>query len=366
MQIKLFAALDGQGNVRFVTEVPRGAACDCFCPMCASPLVAKQGAINDWHFAHEASQERVECAVGAANMIRRIAAEWLRAQGAPALPKYSQQIGVKSMFSVVTRNVEWDAQMQRETLQWDTSGGQSAPFVSGRLSTGVPFDAAVVVEDQTPKLFPPTDQISAHLYFWVPMPVQADLAKRIYLEQHIRNRGKWIWRSHPDHRGAIAQARRDAQVEADAVSSEAHAKLRRLRESFARSQEMAQAAAKQRVEDQNEQRRRLIEEMARPDNSASWAPNRKPKTSFVLYQLKDDQGTWVMYTRFDGTHWLVPLPAFDGWDESLPASIGHARPDQVAYHLTNQPGAAIFLAGRASAVRSSSDPFEIEALVGLR
>ena len=40
---QLFAALDAQGQIRFVGDVARGAACGCFCPVCASPLIAKLG-----------------------------------------------------------------------------------------------------------------------------------------------------------------------------------------------------------------------------------------------------------------------------------------------------------------------------------
>lgn len=35
-----------------VTEVSRGAACDCICPCCKVPLIAKHGEAKRWHFAH--------------------------------------------------------------------------------------------------------------------------------------------------------------------------------------------------------------------------------------------------------------------------------------------------------------------------
>ena len=36
-----------------VFEVPRGKACDCLCPSCKCSLIARQGDINIWHFAHD-------------------------------------------------------------------------------------------------------------------------------------------------------------------------------------------------------------------------------------------------------------------------------------------------------------------------
>jgi hypothetical protein len=35
-----------------VSEVKRGRRCDCICPSCKTPLIARQGEINEWHFAH--------------------------------------------------------------------------------------------------------------------------------------------------------------------------------------------------------------------------------------------------------------------------------------------------------------------------
>ena len=46
---ELFAAIDATGELCFVDEVPRGAACGCYCPECASPAVAKQGDSKAWH-----------------------------------------------------------------------------------------------------------------------------------------------------------------------------------------------------------------------------------------------------------------------------------------------------------------------------
>ena len=35
-----------------VSEVERGVKCGCICPSCSTPLLARQGEINEWHFAH--------------------------------------------------------------------------------------------------------------------------------------------------------------------------------------------------------------------------------------------------------------------------------------------------------------------------
>ncbi|MCP4323225.1 MAG: hypothetical protein GY787_15545 [Alteromonadales bacterium] len=35
-----------------VSDVKRGGKCNCICPSCKTPLIARQGDINEWHFAH--------------------------------------------------------------------------------------------------------------------------------------------------------------------------------------------------------------------------------------------------------------------------------------------------------------------------
>lgn len=361
---QLFAGLDRQGQVRFIGEVPRGNACGCFCPVCASPLVAKHGEFNDWHFAHEAAQERVECAVGAANMIRRITAEWMATRPAPVLPIYERRVRGDAGTSAAFRLVSWPAQIQPASLCWETSGLQSRPFLSGTLTTGVPFDAMVVVGDRR-LLTPPGDFMRAHLVLLVPTPAPGDLIKRENLIRHIATTCEWIWLFHPDHAGKVLQARQEAQREAQRARGAVHSRLRTMHTTLNERLQQGEAL--------RQQQRTVFEEQARirqkvaesPDNSVPWAPMRKPLTSFVVYQLKDNQGTWVIYQRHDNTSWMIPLPKFDGWEESIPATVWTMVDVEVGFRLENTTAATIFLAKHAMAVRSSSDPAEIERIAGV-
>jgi competence protein CoiA len=45
-------AIDKDGRVRSVDEVARGLACDCTCPCCGHQVMARQGEVREWHFAH--------------------------------------------------------------------------------------------------------------------------------------------------------------------------------------------------------------------------------------------------------------------------------------------------------------------------
>ena len=38
-----------------IESIANGKKCNCKCPSCGQPLIAKQGDIKEWHFAHESS-----------------------------------------------------------------------------------------------------------------------------------------------------------------------------------------------------------------------------------------------------------------------------------------------------------------------
>jgi len=78
---RLTIALNVNNTIQFIDEVAGGINCGCFCPSCRSPLVAKKGQINEWHFAHESGQERPECFVGALNLFARLLLEHLLVAG---------------------------------------------------------------------------------------------------------------------------------------------------------------------------------------------------------------------------------------------------------------------------------------------
>ena len=45
-------ALTRDGLLVDIYDVPKGIKCQCICPSCKTPLVARHGTINQWHFAH--------------------------------------------------------------------------------------------------------------------------------------------------------------------------------------------------------------------------------------------------------------------------------------------------------------------------
>lgn len=62
-------ALDHAGRMRGVGEVEQGLACNCVCPGCGNPLVARKGPVRVHHFAHQGAS----CTTGAETALHRMA-----------------------------------------------------------------------------------------------------------------------------------------------------------------------------------------------------------------------------------------------------------------------------------------------------
>lgn len=61
--------LDHTGRMRGIDEVEQGLACNCVCPGCGRPVVAKKGPVRVHHFAHQGES----CTTGAETALHRMA-----------------------------------------------------------------------------------------------------------------------------------------------------------------------------------------------------------------------------------------------------------------------------------------------------
>lgn len=71
------------GSIASVTEVERGLACGCTCPSCHLPLIAKQGDVRVWHFAHTPG---TDCEHGAESALHHAAKAVLERAGGLQIP----------------------------------------------------------------------------------------------------------------------------------------------------------------------------------------------------------------------------------------------------------------------------------------
>lgn len=76
--------LDQSSRLVFVSEVPRGLACQCRCVACNEPLIARQGEVREHHFAHASGRE--PCDVSHESLLHRYAKQVIQEAGGLVVP----------------------------------------------------------------------------------------------------------------------------------------------------------------------------------------------------------------------------------------------------------------------------------------
>jgi len=75
--------LSAEGRLVSVEEVNRGKACECCCPGCGEVLIARQGEVRAWHFAHANDRD---CAGAAEGALHRAAKQLIVREGTTLVP----------------------------------------------------------------------------------------------------------------------------------------------------------------------------------------------------------------------------------------------------------------------------------------
>lgn len=87
MNCKLFGwAKNKKGETVCVSEVPKGIACDCLCPNCNAPLLARKGKVRTHHFAHA---KGMECQHGYEASVHLLAKEVFHETKTLCLPRFA-------------------------------------------------------------------------------------------------------------------------------------------------------------------------------------------------------------------------------------------------------------------------------------
>lgn len=355
----LFSALDASGALRFISEVARGADCGCSCPVCGSPLVARQGAANEWHFAHEASQERPECETAAASMLRRLMIENLRARdgaGGLQLPPYRQRVAIVRTLINVHEEVQWGARAMGST-QWKPDAAVHEPVARARLDTGVELHVFVALDADDP---PPAREGVAQAVFRCPLPPPAALRDRRSTDHHLAQHAELAWHHHPDTMGLVAAAQ--ARLES------------RSRQIYRNWLNMAHAAGGPATVDEVEDSMPapLFYGPATPSLPESapryaCAPGHAPNISFTFYRLSATEA-WLLYllerkgpvdwrTASEKSYALAPYPApFAGWADAVPTTVGVADLAAGIVRCKGFLDAVTYLSRRSQLTRSGRDP----------
>lgn len=113
---KLTYALDKSGKMVCINNVERGLSCNCRCPKCKEPLIAKHG--NGGRQAHFAHRKESDCQGSYMTALHRLAEQILEEEKAVMVPEY-KEIGKQRLLF---EKVEVEQRVERKDLQPDIVG----------------------------------------------------------------------------------------------------------------------------------------------------------------------------------------------------------------------------------------------------
>jgi len=354
MKRLLFAAYDGDGSLRFIGDVARGAACGCFCPACGCPLIAKQGDEVQWHFAHEGSNERPECAVGAANLLRRLAVEaiFLASQRDLVFEPYRVNVRGDAGAQFPSRTVEWSVTPET-VLAWHAEAPAGAPVATLGLPDGRRADLRVAIDSLPADAGACTEDLGLG-WFVAPSPPLESLRHHDSVLRHFEHEGRFVWQYLPDTLGLVASCRRELQRDVDAQREAAGRRWAAIR---SRSMASPQTDAESILSQPPAPAVRYVPPVP------EWAPGQKPGSVYHFRRLTDDT-RWVAYEAIAGGMLLVPYPTpFDGWDEYFPPRLAAADESGVpVLRVRDFNGLLMFFRDKTSISRITSSVAEFASL----
>lgn len=352
--MSLFAAVDVQGNTRYIGDVPRGAACNCFCAECNSPLVAKQGEEHAWHFAHEASQERPQCLPGSLNLLRRLAMQTLVETSTLTPPACRVFVEAGSRFDAVRDVVSWQlpsgtlltidlaAAVGRRVGQFHAIGLEAL-----KIGIWVQIGDQPVEQD---------DGCDGVLVYQCRAPFKGEVTTKDSAQAFLEAQGGWIWQMHPDAFGerSAAQSRVDARF-AEQQDRQAK-KLEQLKALMGRREAQwprDHPSGHQQIGIFGRAGAAVPPEQPVPPG---WTTLKKTHGSYFAFQMRSGE-FWIVVEAADQLgYYIVPGSGqWEGWDEALPTTLGVADVSLGVYRGAGSIDQAIGAMRRLGVAASRTD-----------
>lgn len=361
--MSLFAALDADGNARYIGDVVRGAACGCFCSECKSPVVAKHGTEKEWHFAHEASQERPQCVPGSINLLRRLATERLLEPATLDLPECREIVFRRANFSDIREVATW--RLPRASIVQRFLDSAFSKPVASLEPEGMP-GCAIALWVQIGELdLETTGEFAGELVYHCPTPPKGAITTLASAVAFLQLNSRWLWQRSPDVFGELEKANARLKERVASHQAEIASKFHQLKARFHENRASSTPFAWSPLPiDAAAAVAPVPSSLPRPP----WAALKKVNTSFFAFQMLSEGEYWIVFEAADHPgYYIVPgTGCFDGWDEALPRSFGTPDLDKGAYQGDGPVGPAIdLLRGLGvAATRIDSDPVWICEFTG--
>lgn len=122
----MVVALDAVSQrARAISEVPSGYGCNCVCPECFKPMVARKGVRNAHSFAHRWDADQANCTHGPESVLHRIAKQIMEHRRSILFPDVVVEDELGPLVVAGARKVEFD------TVLLEQRDGEVIPDVIG-------------------------------------------------------------------------------------------------------------------------------------------------------------------------------------------------------------------------------------------
>lgn len=284
-------AMDKEDRIRSVEEVARGLACECVCPSCGDAVIARQGDIREWHFAHAADSD---CKSGLETALHLAAKQLLLEHRGMTVPEIRIQKEVRLPDGRVGtgsahRPERW---VDFTEVEPEKSVGQIRPDIVAVVGTTMLFVEIAV----THFIDPDKQAILGKLGL---PTIEIDLASF--------QGERWTWELLTEHVIEHALSKRWMHVlDENALHDEAHASAMQAALALplaAQKSACAPVAKAPRI--RFWVKNRMVDVIERPFGLAIWSPYDPELNVLIKSIMQSLGGRWQ--PRFK--NWLVPLEA---------------------------------------------------------
>lgn len=286
-------ALRNDGLIVSIDEVQRGLACACTCPGCRSPLIARQGEVRAWHFAHS---HGVDCPWAAESALHLAAKEIIRRRRGMALPSFtvSDRVVLEDGRSGEGCETLPEAWMDFDQVTLEEQTGEMRGDVMARMG-----DYALIVEIAVTHF---VDETKLEKIKALGLPVI-----EIQIDPQLRE--TWTW-------DALEEMVIESTSDKTWLFNPEHAALKAAAQEKARAQALAKPApavvTMQPTSPRNQKNSFYIKSMIVnvtewPWGITVWSPYNPEVNTIIKGIVRQLDGQWVPKYK----NWLFPLNAKD-------------------------------------------------------
>lgn len=124
-----------RGRMLAPTEVSNGLSCGCVCAGCSRPLIARQGKVKEWHFAHASGDD---CPGGVETAIHRMAKQLILDRSAIYLPSYKVARRIRGLTwqSILEEKIQAEGLIELRNCAEEQRVGERQPDIIATLPDG--------------------------------------------------------------------------------------------------------------------------------------------------------------------------------------------------------------------------------------